>query len=92
MFTNSWRSKSLTTSKEKEAIALRLIHCPAAYASWLRPAQRGDPGSVRTVVSLDLLVAAVALHHNAVLVSFDADFEAFAAVSALRLQRLERPT
>jgi hypothetical protein len=45
----------------------------------------------RTVVSLDLLVAAVALHHNAVLVSFDADFEAIAAVSALRLQRLERP-
>ena len=45
----------------------------------------------RTVVSLDLLVAAVALHHNAVLVSFNADFEAIAAVSALRLQRLERP-
>jgi predicted nucleic acid-binding protein len=45
----------------------------------------------RTVVSLDLLVAAVALHHNAVLVSFDADFEAIVAVSALRLQRLERP-
>ena len=44
----------------------------------------------RTVVSLDLLVAAVALHHNAVLVSFNAGFEAIAAVSALRLQRLER--
>lgn len=45
----------------------------------------------RTVLSLDLLVAAVALHHNAVLVSFDADFEAIALVSELRLQRLERP-
>ena len=45
----------------------------------------------RNVVSLDLLVAAVALNHNAVLVSFDADFEAIASVSALRLQRLERP-
>jgi hypothetical protein len=44
-----------------------------------------------TVLSLDLLVAAVALHHNAVLVSFDADFEAIAAVSALRLNRLIRP-
>ena len=43
-------------------------------------------------MSLDLLVAAVALPHNAVLVSFDADFEAIVAVSALRLQRLERPT
>jgi predicted nucleic acid-binding protein len=30
----------------------------------------------RTALSLDLLVAAMALHHNAVLVSFDTDFEA----------------
>ena len=45
----------------------------------------------RTVFSIDLLVAAVALHHNALLVSFDADFEAIASVSELRLQRLERP-
>ena len=44
----------------------------------------------RSVLSLDLLVAAVALHHNAALVSFDADFEAIASVSALRLQRLNR--
>ena len=45
----------------------------------------------RTVLSLDLLVAAVALYHNAVLVTFDADFEAIASVSALRLNRLNRP-
>lgn len=45
----------------------------------------------RTVLSLDLLVASVALHHNAELVSFDADFEAIASVSALRLNRLTRP-
>ncbi|MFM7514273.1 MAG: hypothetical protein ACKO3F_13150 [Cyanobium sp.] len=37
------------------------------------------------------MVAAVALHHNAVLVSFDADFDAIASVSALRLNRLTRP-
>jgi len=45
----------------------------------------------QTVLSLDLLVAAVALHHNAVLVRFAAAFETIASVSALRLQRLERP-
>ena len=45
----------------------------------------------RNALSLDLLVAAVALHHNAVLVSFDTDFEAIASVSELRLQRLDRP-
>jgi len=45
----------------------------------------------RTLLSLDLLIAAVALHHNAVLVTFDADFETIASVSALRLNRLTRP-
>ena len=45
----------------------------------------------RTVFSIDLLVAAVALHHSALLVSFDTDFEAIASVSELRLQRLDRP-
>ena len=44
-----------------------------------------------TVLSLDLLVAAVAMHHDAMLVSFDADFEAIASVSTLRLNRLNRP-
>ena len=44
-----------------------------------------------TVASLDLLIAAVALHHNAAVVSFDADFEAIASISALRVQPLRRP-
>jgi len=45
----------------------------------------------RTVLSLHHLVAAVALHHNAVLVSFEADFDTIASVSALRFNRLRRP-
>ena len=45
----------------------------------------------RTLLSQDLLIAAVALHLNAVLVTFDADFETIASVSALRLNRLTRP-
>jgi len=45
----------------------------------------------RTVASLDLLVAAVAIHHQATVVTFDADFAAIAAVSALQVERLERP-
>ena len=36
-------------------------------------------------------MAAVALHHNAELVSLGADFDAIASVSALRLHRLTRP-
>jgi predicted nucleic acid-binding protein len=60
---------------------------------WDRAAVLGQAcrRSGRSVLSLDLLLAAVAIHHKAVLVSFDADFEAIAAVSELRLHRLQRP-
>jgi predicted nucleic acid-binding protein len=45
-----------------------------------------------TVGSLDLLVAAVALHHGAEVVTFDADFQAIAGVSKLQVKLLQRPT
>jgi len=45
----------------------------------------------RRVTSLDLVVAAVALHHKATVVTFDSDFDAIAAVSELKVQRLQRP-
>jgi len=44
-----------------------------------------------TIVSLDLVIAAVALVHGATLVSFDRDYEAIARVSALNLQLISRP-
>jgi predicted nucleic acid-binding protein len=43
------------------------------------------------VASLDLLVAAIALHHKATVVTFDGDFEAITAISQLQVQRLRRP-
>jgi predicted nucleic acid-binding protein len=42
--------------------------------------------------SLDLLIVAVALHHDAELITFDSDFEAIAGACKLRVTRLERPT
>lgn len=45
-----------------------------------------------TIPSLDLLIAAVAIHHNAEVITFDNDFEQIAIVSALRVTRLKRPT
>ena len=42
--------------------------------------------------SLDLLIATVAVHHGAELVTFDADFEQIAGISPLRVTRLRRPT
>jgi predicted nucleic acid-binding protein len=43
-----------------------------------------------TLLSLDLLIASLAIHHQATVISFDRDFEAMALVSDLRVQVLER--
>lgn len=44
-----------------------------------------------TVGSLDLLIATVALHHGAEVVTFDDDFQEIATVSSLRVKLLTRP-
>lgn len=41
--------------------------------------------------SLDLLIAAVALHHDAELLTFDADFRAIADATGLRVKVFQRP-
>lgn len=76
---------------EAQFATLPTLHTPADH--WQRAIALGQACRQigRTVLSIDLLVAAVALHHNAMLVSFDADFEAIASVSELRLRRLDRP-
>ena len=45
-----------------------------------------------TVGSLDLLIATIALHHGAEVVTFDDDFQKIAGVSKLRVKVLMRPT
>jgi predicted nucleic acid-binding protein len=45
-----------------------------------------------TVGSLDLLIAIVALHHAAELVTFDAGFQEIGGVSGLRVKLQHRPT
>jgi predicted nucleic acid-binding protein len=87
------RSARPDETRQLEAQFATLPMLPTPVDLWQRAINLGQACRQvgRTVLSLDLLVAAVALHHNAVLVSFDADFEAIASVSELRLQRLERP-
>ena len=41
--------------------------------------------------SLDLIIAALSIHHNAELITFDADYLAIARVSKLRVHLLSRP-
>ena len=45
-----------------------------------------------TANSLDLLIATIALHHHAELVTFDHDFQRIASVSNLQVKLLKRPT
>jgi hypothetical protein len=47
---------------------------------------------VDTSLWVDFTRSRSPLHHNAELVTFDADFERIAAVSSLRLTRLVRPS
>jgi predicted nucleic acid-binding protein len=60
---------------------------------WTQAAQLGQAcrGQGITAASLDLLIAAVALHYGAEIVTFDLDFERIASVSALQVKCLQRP-
>jgi predicted nucleic acid-binding protein len=44
-----------------------------------------------TTAALDLLISTVAIHHDAVLVTFDTDFEPIARATGLRAEVLPRP-
>lgn len=60
---------------------------------WSRAAELGQDcrrGGI-TVGSLDLLIAQVAIHHGAELVTFDRDYLGIAGVSALKVRLLQRP-
>ena len=87
------RSARPDETRQLEAQFATLPTLPTPADLWQRAIDLGQACRQigRTVLSLDLLVAAVALHHDALLVSFDTDFEAISAVSERRLQRLERP-
>jgi predicted nucleic acid-binding protein len=87
------RSARPDETRQLEAQFATLPSLPTPADLWHRAIDLGQASRQigRTVMSHDLLVAAVAVHHNAVLVSFDTDFEAIASVSELRLKRLNRP-
>jgi predicted nucleic acid-binding protein len=61
---------------------------------WSQAAELGQACRQKnlTVGSLDLLIATIALHHAAEVVTFDEDFRRIAGVSKLRVKVLERAT
>ena len=61
---------------------------------WTQAAELGQACRKKNaaVNSLDLLIASIAIHHNAEVVTFDADFEKIATISTLQVKLLQRPT
>jgi predicted nucleic acid-binding protein len=60
---------------------------------WSQAAELGQACRQKniTVPSLDLLIATIALHHNAEVATFDDDFQKIANVSKLLVRLLKRP-
>jgi predicted nucleic acid-binding protein len=61
---------------------------------WSRAAELGRECRRQGIAvgALDLLIAQVAIHHGAELVTFDSDFQRIAQVSGLQVELLQRPT
>jgi predicted nucleic acid-binding protein len=72
--------------------ALPVLATPADL--WNRAAELGQDcrKSGINAGALDLIIAQVAIHHAAELVTFDAGFQAIASASALQVILLQRPT
>jgi predicted nucleic acid-binding protein len=72
--------------------ALPMLATPADL--WTQATQLGQACRQKgfNVASLDLLIAAIAIHHGAELITFDGDFQHIAAVSGLQVNVLVRPT
>jgi predicted nucleic acid-binding protein len=61
---------------------------------WGKAASLGQACRTKGIMagSLDLLIASVARHYGATLITFDEDFLRIATVSDLRVKRLQRPS
>ncbi len=60
---------------------------------WARAAELGQNCRQKNIAvgSLDLLIATIALHHSAEVITFDIDFQKIAAASPLQVKLLTRP-
>lgn len=60
---------------------------------WIQAAKLGQRCRKKGVTagSLDLLIVAIALHHDAELITFDTDFQTIATTCDLRVKCLQRP-
>jgi predicted nucleic acid-binding protein len=75
----------------QQFLTLRLLATPPLL--WTEAAKLGQACRLKsfTVGSLDLLIATIALHHGAEVVTFDDDFQKIASISNLQVKLLKRP-
>ena len=80
-------SKQLTQQFQ----TLPMLSTPADL--WMQAAVLGQACRQKNigVSSLDLLIACIALHHGAEVVTFDSDFQKIAGISRLHVKLLKRP-
>ena len=65
---------------------------PPSLWSWATQLGQACRQKNLTINSLDLLIATIALHHGAEVVTFDDDFQKIAGISDLQVKLLKRPT
>ena len=87
------RHASPQEQKQIEAYFSTFPLLPTPATLWRDAADLGRRCRAKAITpgSLDLLISALAIHHQAELVTFDAGFSAIAKASTLRLHLLARP-
>jgi predicted nucleic acid-binding protein len=70
---------------------MRMLSTPSLL--WSEAADLGQACRQKNIAvnSLDLLIATIAIHHGAEVVTFDDDFQKIASVSNLQVKLLKRP-
>jgi predicted nucleic acid-binding protein len=87
------RHATATEAKQLTRQFATLPMLPTPEDLWAQAAQIGQACRRKNIEvgSLDLLIATVALHHGAEVVTFDDDFPKIATVSSLQVKLLKRP-
>jgi len=88
------RHATPTESKQLEEhfLTFPILETPADL--WMQACKLGQACQQKNIMvgSFDLLIATIAIHHDAELISFDDDFLKIASISPLKIKHLKRPS
>ncbi len=77
---------------EEHFLTFPILATPADL--WMQACKLGQACQQKNIMvgSFDLLIATIAIHHDAELISFDDDFLKIASISPLKVKHLKRPS